>query len=251
MDKTDKYKVLAALVRSFFSSYAGAILDCKLRDASGKYMPQTVKQSLLDHYGQIGGAFNAEMLYSIAPLNFSYEETEQMLREAAASGRQLMEIMRSICATEPFYNAMVDNYKQNFTALLAGRFVSITEHLQTFAAGDGDKSGTIDTDMALRAVVRTVMNAYSRGLRDAGTGKTSLHQATILRLVLENVICITHDTDSLPAYHHVLKHGGFNEVFTAGCRSPHNFEVVTRTMDECYQDLVNSGSITSRDDRAS
>ena len=92
------------------------------------------------------------------------------------------------------------------------------------------------------------MLAYARGIRQAGTGKASLHQATVFRLLLEAMTVLLHDRQmSLTG---IDETDGLDAIFVKACRSEHNFHVLTREMDRTYGELVESEGIISQDDKA-
>ena len=50
MDKIDKYKVVAALVRSFFEAFSSGIVDCHIKTEADRFRPLSVKKAMLNHY---------------------------------------------------------------------------------------------------------------------------------------------------------------------------------------------------------
>ena len=85
MEKIDKFKVVAALVRSFFSAFPAGITDCLIKDPAEKFRPRSVKKAMLNHYEAVGDAFNDIIFYPLARINYSIEEIEDRLRKATAA----------------------------------------------------------------------------------------------------------------------------------------------------------------------
>ena len=57
MDKIDKYKVVAALVRSFFEAFSSGIVDCHIKTEADRFRPLSVKKAMLNHYEAVGEVF--------------------------------------------------------------------------------------------------------------------------------------------------------------------------------------------------
>lgn len=169
---TDKHKLLAALVRSFFDAFSSGVIDCAQGFIEERRQPKHVKRAMLDHYEQIAPAFFDTLFFPLATIHFSYEEMERVVREARQQGEDMMSLVRRACGSEAFYEALVAEYKRNFSALLEGACPSVADHLAACAKqqeGEG-----IDTDRAIELTVRVVMHAYARGLRVAGGQGCSL-----------------------------------------------------------------------------
>lgn len=246
MDKIDKTKVVAALVRSFFSAFSAGIIDCHVKDYADKQRPIVVKKTMLEHYEAVGRVFNDTIFYPLAHLNYSMDEMESLLQENAAKCRSMVELVGLACRTEGLFKAMVAEYKRNFTALLGGRVPGVAEHLRQYTRGEGE--GEADCDTAIALVTRTTMFAYARGIRQGATGKASLHQATLYRLLIEAMQTLLHNRPMpLTGF---TEADGLASIFIRACRSEHNFHVMAAEMDNTYIDLVKNEGIISQDDNA-
>lgn len=246
MDKIDKYKVVAALVRSFFEAFSSGIVDCHIKTEADRFRPLSVKKAMLNHYEAVGEVFNDTLFYPLSCINYTMDEIEGKLRKADMRHAKMTDLVKLACRSDAVYAAMVAEYKRNFMALLGGRVPSIADHLRLYTRGEG--AGSVDTDTAISLTVRTVMLAYARGIRQAGTGKASLHQATVFRLLLEAMTVLLHDRQmSLTG---IDETDGLDAIFVKACRSEHNFHVLTREMDRTYGELVESEGIISQDDKA-
>ena len=130
--------------------------------------------------------------------------------------------------------------------LLGGRVPGVAEHLRQYTRGEGE--GEADCDTAIALVTRTTMFAYARGIRQGATGKASLHQATLYRLLIEAMQTLLHDRPMpLTGF---TEADGLASIFIRACRSEHNFHVMAAEMDNTYIDLVKNEGIISQDDNA-
>lgn len=238
--KIDKYKLLAALVRSFFDAFSSGIVDnSEVQDAERR-LPKNVKQSMLEHYEHIAPVFFDTMFFPLAAINFEYEDIERVVRESQQRGDDMMALVKTACASQQLYDAMVAEYKRNFTSLLGGRCAAVADHLNNYTRQSGETLNGVDSDRAIELVVRVVMYAYARGLRQsAKQTKQSLRQTTLFRLLLDamNVLLLEEAADF----------GGCGEdlaqMFHLVCLNDHNFTVMTAEMDRTYDELVRKEGI--------
>lgn len=236
--KTDKYKLLAALVRSFFESFSLGIIDnSHMEKAEDRNSAQTVKKLMLEHYEHIAPVFLDTLFFPLAAMNFEYSDIERVVREAQQKGDDMMALVKTACASDAMYEAMVTEYKRNFSNLLAGRYASTADHLLSYTKGEGAED--IDTDRAIELTVRVVMYAYARGLRRGTEGRKSVRQASLFRLLIDamNVLLLDEamkfdDDDELAA------------MFLKVCINEHNFTVMTSEMDRTFDELVRKEGIT-------
>ncbi len=82
MDKIDKYKVVAALVRSFFEAFSSGIVDCHIKTEADRFRPLSVKKAMLNHYEAVGEVFNDTLFYPLSCINYTMDEIEGELRKA-------------------------------------------------------------------------------------------------------------------------------------------------------------------------
>ena len=246
MENIDKYKLLGVMIRGFFAAFPSGIIDSTVTDAKEKFRPQTVKKAMLEHYEHISEAFHDTLFFPIAVMNFSYSDMERMVTEAKRDGLTMLELVQKVCADDALYEALKAEYRRNFSLLLTGRYASAASHLRDYTRCTGD-SEPVPADKAIRLTVRTVMTAYAKGLRYAGKGKTSLHQASVFRLLLDAMSVLLGDA---PVEFTDADGSDLGRLFMKACRSEHNFEVMTSEMDDVYGMLVESEGITANDDRA-
>ena len=264
-EKIDKYKVQAALVRSFFDAFSHGVIDSQVEDPKEKTTPQSVKKLMLEHYEHIAPAFFDTMFFPLAAMNYKYEDIAALAREAQQRGDDMMALVRMACGDEAYYNAMVEEYKRNFSMLLAGRYLSNADHLEGYVRKVEDETeASVDSDRAIELTVRVVMFAYVRGLRQTGEdarfdksvhlgqvhplGKDArsdrsvhlkqvhpLRGATLFRLMLDamNILLLDEAVDFADA-----EAADLASLFLKVCQTQHNFTVITDEMDRTYSELM-------------
>lgn len=263
-EKIDKYKVQAALVRSFFDAFSHGVIESQVEDPKEKTTPQSVKKLMLEHYEHIAPAFFDTMFFPLAAMNYKYEDIAALAREAQQRGDDMMALVRTACGNEAYYNAMVEEYKRNFSMLLAGRYLSNADHLEGYVRkAEEETEASVDSDRAIELTVRVVMFAYVRGLRQTGESARfdrsvhlgqvhplgedarsdrSVHlrqvqpnQATLFRLMLDamNILLLDEAVDFADA-----EAADLASLFLKVCQTQHNFTVMTDEMDRTYSELM-------------
>lgn len=263
--KIDKYKVQAALVRSFFDAFSHGVIESQVEDRKEKTTPQSVKKLMLEHYEHIAPAFFDTMFFPLAAMNYKYEDIAALAREAQQRGDDMMALVRTACGDEAYYNAMVEEYKRNFSMLLAGRYLSNADHLEGYVRkAEEEMEASVDSDRAIELTVRVVMFAYVRGLRQTGDGACfdksahlgqvhpqqedarfdrsahlrqvhPLRGATLFRLMLDamNILLLDEAVDFADA-----EAADLASLFLKVCQTQHNFTVMTNEMDRTYSELM-------------
>ena len=264
-EKIDKYKVQAALVRSFFDAFSHGVIDSQVEDPKEKTTPQSVKKLMLEHYEHIAPAFFDTMFFPLAAMNYKYEDIAALAREAQQRGDDMMALVRTACGNEAYYNAMVEEYKRNFSMLLAGRYLSNADHLEGYVRkAEAETEASVDSDRAIELTVRVVMFAYVRGLRQTGDSARfdrsvhlgqvhplgedarsdqsvhlrqvhPLRGATLFRLMLDamNILLLDEAVDFADA-----EAADLASLFLKVCQTQHNFTVMTDEMDRTYSELM-------------
>lgn len=235
-EKIDKYKVQAALVRSFFDAFSHGVIESQVEDQKEKTTPQSVKKLMLEHYEHIAPAFFDTMFFPLAAMNYKYEDIAALAREAQQRGDDMMALVRTACGDEAYYNAMVEEYKRNFSMLLAGRYLSNADHLEGYVRKAEDETeASVDSDRAIELTVRVVMFAYVRGLRQTKKEGKQPNQATLFRLMLDamNILLLDEAVDFADA-----EAADLASLFLKVCQTQHNFTVMTDEMDRTYSELM-------------
>ena len=234
-------------MRSFFDAFSHGVIESQVEDRNEKTTPQSVKKLMLEHYEHIAPAFFDTMFFPLAAMNYKYEDIAALAREAQQRGDDMMALVRTACGNEAYYNAMVEEYKRNFSMLLAGKYLSNADHLEGYVRKAKEETEvSVDSDRAIELTVRVVMFAYVRGLRQ--TGKDArfdrsahlrqvhpLRGATLFRLMLDamNILLLDEAVDFADAEATDLA-----SLFLKVCQTQHIFTVMTDEMDRTYSELM-------------
>ena len=132
--KANLYSALAACMRGFFEAFAMGVIDDAYGDdaktKASKMEPKNVKQALLNYYGEVGKMFFDQMFYTIAQLTYdNVDEAVERVKAECGEGATVPDYMRVACREQAVYEAMVEEYKRNFSALLAGGMPSPKSHI--------------------------------------------------------------------------------------------------------------------------
>lgn len=232
MQATDKQKLTAALIRSFFRSFTAGILDTLPMDKKEKQDPKSLKHAMLNHYEQIAPQFLDAMFYPLAVMNFEYDEVAGIVAKAQEKHLSMMDLLRKVCATESAYNFVVDEYKQNFSYLLNGRHPALDVFFSAQASPNDQNKEYVETDKAIRLCVRMVMKGYAAGLKQDEEKAGMFRNATLFALMLDAMNALLCD---VPA--RFSDEDDLSTMFMKVCQSQHNFDVMTAEMDSSYEEL--------------
>lgn len=234
-------------MRSFFDAFSHGVIESQVEDRKEKTTPQSVKKLMLEHYEHIAPAFFDTMFFPLAAMNYKYEDIAALAREAQQRGDDMMALVRTACGDEAYYNAMVEEYKRNFSMLLAGKYLSNADHLEGYVRKAKEETeASVDSDRAIELTVRVVMFAYVRGLRQTGESARfdrsahlgqvhPLRGATLFRLMLDamNILLLDEAVDFADA-----EASDLASLFLKVCQTQHNFTVMTNEMDRTYSELM-------------
>lgn len=234
-------------MRSFFDAFSHGVIESQVEDRNEKTTPQSVKKLMLEHYEHIASAFFDTMFFPLAAMNYGYEDIAALVHEAQQRGDDMMALVRTACGDEAYYNAMVEEYKRNFSMLLAGKYLSNADHLEGYVRKAKEETeASVDSDRAIELTVRVVMFAYVRGLRQTGEGTRfdrsahlrqvhPLRGATLFRLMLDamNILLLDEAVDFADA-----EAADLASLFLKVCQTQHNFTVMTDEMDRTYSELM-------------
>lgn len=234
-------------MRSFFDAFSHGVIESQVEDRKEKTTPQSVKKLMLEHYEHIAPAFFDTMFFPLAAMNYKYEDIAALAREAQQRGDDMMALVRTACGDEAYYNAMVEEYKRNFSMLLAGKYLSNADHLEGYVRKAKEETeASVDSDRAIELTVRVVMFAYVRGLSQTGEGARfdrsahlrqvhPLRGATLFRLMLDamNILLLDEAVDFADA-----EAADLASLFLKVCQTQHNFTVMTNEMDRTYSELM-------------
>ena len=153
---------IAALVRAFFKYYVTGLLETQTSvDPQERFEPKNIKRIMLDRYEHISKLFNQEAFYALSRMNYEAEEIEHLLKEFVTEHTTDMELVRFACRTDDMYNVMVEEYRRNFTNLLAGHIETQDEHVSAYTRRP--ELGEIAIDTAENIINRMTARAYELG----------------------------------------------------------------------------------------
>lgn len=153
---------IAALIRAFFKYYVTGVLETQTdSETSELFEPKNIKRMMLDRYERISKHFNQEAFYALARMNYKADEIESLLKQFATPATTDMELVRFACLTDDIHAVMVEEYKRNFTNLLAGHIETEEEHVKSYTRNSS--IGEIDIDFAESIINRMAARAYELG----------------------------------------------------------------------------------------
>ena len=161
MEKIEKDKVLAAVVRTFFKYFTLGIIEAYADDPNDMsvYEPKSVKQFVVKHFEKYSQTFNEEAFYAFSRMNYLEEEVEEELKKFMSGGNvSAMELMRFACRGDEFYSTMVSEYKRNMELLLCGIFSATPEQASQYSRCSS--IGEMAQDNAEAIINRIANKAY-------------------------------------------------------------------------------------------
>lgn len=164
MEKIEKDKVLAAVVRTFFKYFTLGIIESYADDPNDMsvYEPKSVKQFVVKHFEKYSQTFNEEAFYAFSRMNYLEEEVEEELKKFMSGGNvSAMELMRFACRGDEFYSTMVSEYKRNMELLLCGIFSATPEQASQYRRCSS--IGEMAQDNAEAIINRIANKAYEKG----------------------------------------------------------------------------------------
>jgi hypothetical protein len=118
-----------------------------------------------------------------------HESLEQLQRELDAKRQQddvdVTAYFKVVCRENGTYEAMVDDYKANFEALLKGTTLK-TQHCVLSNETSSVTYTKTNEEQNIRLLVRTVLRAYRSGLQTK-PALQQFKQTTVIRMLLDNV----------------------------------------------------------------
>lgn len=238
--KANLYRALAACMRGFFEAFAMGVIDDAYGDdakaKASKMEPKNVKQALLNYYGEVGKMFFDQMFYTIAQLTYdNVDEALERVKAECGEGATVPDYMRVACREQAVYEAMVEEYKRNFSALLAGGMPSPKSHIADRVKGD--MLAASDSGQCLRLLVRVVIRSYVMGLRLSTDGRHQLNQASLLRILAENINLLTHDDVITGDFETV------DQLLAHVCGGEEPFAIMSEEMNNVMNDVIGGEAI--------
>ncbi len=234
MKQTDKYKTLAALVRGFFEGFMSGVLDGQNVGKREKKDPKMVKQAMLNHYEDIAPTFHDLIFYPIAVMNFDLETITAKVKHLYAQSPTPELILRTACSDDAMHQAVVAEYRRNFSSLLEGRLPTEQEHFDNYTRNSNEPA-TVDTKTAIREVVKTTMRAYLKGLECSTNEDYKPNNVSIMLLMIYSMNMLINDSPIEPF---AAQAQGIDEVILKACGSKHNVDLMGNAMSSAYKEML-------------
>ena len=236
-DKQDLKYTQKTLIRAFFDGFTDGVIDANNLEQDER---QTLIKVLLNVYDKISEHYAMVMLPILGIIH--HENLEQLQRELDAKRQQddadVTAYFKVVCRENGTYEAMVDDYKVNFEALLKGTTLK-TQHCVL----SNETSSVIYTktneEQNIRLLVRTILRAYRCGLQT----KPSLQQfkqATVIRMVLDNVDLLVNAKCTIAQ--HMDKATAIHELFLAVVHTQERYNVVQNELQLEMERLIKDGN---------
>lgn len=241
--RVNNYRATAVLVRAFFEAFGKGVVDAQphLHGAGEQENPKEMKQLMLDRYEDVFDCFFNVMITALVRLNYPNAEMAltKLQHDHQGGAATKMDVLKFVCKLPKLYEAMVTEYKRNFTLLLQGKTSTMDEHLASYS--HGSMLSVADEPLAINILVRLIIQTYFMGLKKGvkqgagkGTSTISPNQTSIYRMMLMNTQLLINDapfqSDS----------DDMERLFHEACgNKDENFNVLFNTMQETMQLLVN------------
>ena len=220
-DKQNLINTQKTLIHAFFDGFMNGVTDANDLKPGEQ---QTLIKTLLNVYEKVSEHYAVVMLPILGVVH--HESLEQLQCKLDALRQQgdtdVTAFFKVVCGEEGTYEAMVDDYKANFEALLKGT----TLHPQHLTLADESPTSTYtktNEEQNIRLLVRTILRAYRCGLQT----KSSLQQfkqPTVIRMVLDNVDLLVNGKYTIAQ--NMDKATDIHELFLAVVHTQERYNVV-------------------------
>ena len=209
------------MIRAFFDGFTNGVIDANNLEQDER---QTLIKALLNVYDKISEHYAMVLLPILGVIH--HESLEQLQRELDAQRQQgdadVTAYFKVVCREEGTYEAMVDDYKANFEALLKGVTLK-TQHCVLSNETSSVTYTKTNEEQNIRLLVRTILRAYRCGLQT----KSSLQQfkqPTVIRMVLDNVDLLVNGKYTIAQ--NMDKATDIHELFLAVVHTQERYNVV-------------------------
>ena len=220
-DKLNLLNTQKTLIHAFFDGFMNGVADANDLKPGEQ---QTLIKTLLNVYEKISEHYAVVMLPILGVVH--HESLEQLQCKLDALRQQgdtdVTAFFKVVCGEEGTYEAMVDDYKANFEALLKGT----TLHPQHLTLADESPTGTYtktNEEQNIRLLVRTILRAYRCGLQTKPSSQ-QFKQATVIRMLLDNVDLLVNGKPTIAD--HVDNAVDIHELFVAVVHTKEGYNVV-------------------------
>ena len=220
-DKQDLKYTQKALIRAFFDGFTNGVIDANNLEQDER---QTLIKALLNVYDKISEHYAMVLLPILGVIH--HESLEQLQRELDAKRQQddadVTAYFKVVCRENGTYEAMVDDYKANFEALLKGATLK-TQHCVLSNETSSVTYTKTNEEQNIRLLVRTVLRAYRSGLQTKPDSQ-QFKQATVIRMLLDNVDLLVNGKPTIAD--HVDNAVDIHELFLAVVHTKERYNVV-------------------------
>ena len=220
-DKLNLLNTQKTLIHAFFDGFMNGVTDA---NDLKSYERQTLIKTLLNVYEKISEHYAVVMLPILGVVH--HESLEQLQCKLDAQSQQgdvdVAALFKVVCGEEGTYEAMVNDYKANFEALLKGTALH-PQHLTL--ADDTLTTGYTKTneEQNIRLLVRTILRAYSCGLQTKHSSQ-QFKQATVIRMLLDNADLLVNGKPTIAD--HVDNAADIHKLFLAVVHTQERYNVV-------------------------
>ncbi len=220
----------SAITRGFFHAFFAGQAD-GLHPEKRKLSPKELKQVVTAHYEKLAGYFVSIMFPILIRLNYHDLETvtEDMKKRHFSNNTSPKLLLRYACGSKEEYEVVTAEYKAQLHYLLEGRHQPITDYLQKTQDIMADDS--VEVPLAIRSMVRVLMQSYALGMNISASEVKAMHQTTIYRLMLQGMNTLLHETEV------IYEAENLELMFRKVSLNSDNFETLMNEMNEAYEDL--------------
>ena len=136
------------------------------------------------------------------------------------------------CSSQELYKYVVD---EQAVGAFAGRVPSPKSHIADRVKGD--MLAASDSGQCLRLLVRVVIRSYVMGLRLSTDGRHQLNQASLLRILAENINLLTHDDVITGDFETV------DQLLAHVCGGEEPFAIMSEEMNNVMNDVIGGDAI--------
>ncbi|MCR5077512.1 MAG: hypothetical protein K6A82_05675 [Prevotella sp.] len=227
----NRSRVVSAMVRGYFHAFFSGQSDA-LFPGKKKLDPKEYKQLLVSNFDHLSSHFVSVLFPVLIRLNNSNLNAvaDDMKRRHFSGSTPSKVLLRYACSSKELYDQVSTEYQRQVYSLLDG-------HLQTADEYFADCSELLAEDhvtvpLAIRSVVRVQMQAYALGIMQAQSEVTTLHQATVYRLMLSGMMALLHEKPV------IFEGDNLEMMFRQVSLNSDNFEMLMDEMNQAYEDLV-------------
>lgn len=232
-DKQDLKYTQKTLIRAFFDGFTNGVIDANNLEQDER---QTLIKVLLNVYDKISEHYAMVLLPILGVIH--HKSLEQLQRELDAIRQQddadVTSYFKVVCREEGTYEAMVDDYKANFEALLKGTTLK-TQHCILPNETSSFTYTKTNEEQNIRLLVRTVLRAYRSGLQTKPDSQ-QFKQATLIRMVLDNVDLLVNGKPTIAEY--VDNAVDIHELFLAVVHTKERYNVVQEELQLEMEKLI-------------